>query len=169
MDPENYPTAGQAEDPVVARVSRTLSGLSEVNAKSFWIYFQILTTLGTLIISLILVATESYGNGSPVISYTVFFAIFCLLGWCVILFLLPFIKNEEEIVMALTVIIGALTGIFNLAAALAMTVRIAPGGSCSDSNYLSDNALMDGSSGRCRLVMADVAFLWFGTNNIFQR
>jgi len=156
----NYPTAGEAEDPVSARVSRTLSGLRDGTAKSSWIYPQILVTLGVLVISLILVATQPDGTSSPVVSYTVFFAIFCLLGWCVLLFLVPLIKNDEEVVIFLVVFIGALTGIFNLAAALAMTVRISPGGSCSDTNYISHNVLMGGSEERCRLALAEVAFLW---------
>ena len=164
---DQYPTAGVAENPVGARVSRTLSGMTEWNRKSVFLYIHVLISLGVLVISLALVATKPSGKSNPVVSFTVFFAIFCLLGWCVLLFLLPVFKPDPETVVGWAVGIGVTTGIFNLAAALATTVRIAPGGNCADGDYTSSNDLMDGSEERCRLVLAEVAFLW--ASNLSQR
>src|SRR5271154_6979463 len=170
----DYPTAGQVEDPVSARLSRTLSGMTEWNTKSLFAYSQIILTFCVLIVTLILISTQPSGSGTaPIVSFTLFFTFFCLLGWCVMLFLLPFSKEilaamgsdtkPMTFIISWCCVIGSFTGIFNLAAALATTVRIAPGGSCSDDSFLSTNELVGGSGERCVLVYLNIVFLWLGT------
>jgi hypothetical protein len=163
---EVYPTAGVAEDSVGARLSRNLSALRvpHADSKSFFVYLQIFVSLGAVVLSLFLVAgLPADKSNPPIVGYCVFVPVWCLLGWCVMLFLLPLLpKSEAEGVVIIVSLIGVLTGLFYLAAALALTIRIAPAGSCSDNGYLSENAIMLGSEARCRATYSLVGFLWFG-------
>jgi hypothetical protein len=178
-----FATAGVNEDPVGAQFQRNLadvtSFLSKVatglanllsalfsNARSTFMGLQVITTIGVFVINVILIATQTSGKTVPIVSFNVFFALFCLASWCVIVFAKPLgTMNDWDMGVTnfFTVLIALLSGIFNFTAALGTTLRISPAQSCTNGTYLSDNYLMQGSEERCHLIYTDIGFMWVGT------
>jgi Membrane-associating domain len=133
---------------------------------NFFIGFQILLTVTVLAVAIGLIATLPEGASSPTpISFEVFVTIFSILGWVHILFVSKHI--EEKLAKSISMAVVALSLIFYLASALALTVAIAPAQSCSDSDYTSKNKLLAGVGGsRCQLIQANIALLWIGNTDI---
>lgn len=133
------------------------------------VIIQVALTVVVLAMSLGLVSTQPSPDSVPSrISFAVFVTIFSLVG-CVFIFLLSPRIEDEGLRKGWCGIVGFLGFIFYVAGTLALTVGIAPGGSCSDDSYTTNNQLIDGVPSRCRLLQADIVFFWLGTvllNNI---
>src|SRR5215471_11001884 len=118
--------------------------------------FQVALSIIVLSLSLSLVATQPLGTSSSSrVNYVVFVMIFSLISW---FFIFVFAQRFDHLFPAreTSIVIGSITVIFYVAAALALTVGIAPGGSCTDPNYLTKNGIVAGVSSRCRVVEADI-------------
>lgn len=124
---------------------------------------QVAISVVVLSLSLSLIATQPVGTStSSRVNYVVFVTIFSLLSW---FFILVFAQRFDHLfpTRSTSIVVGSIAVIFYLAGALALTVAIAPGGSCTDPDYLGKNKIIAGVSSRCKIVEADVALLWLGT------
>jgi small basic protein len=123
---------------------------------------QVILTVLLLAMSLGLVSTQpSPDSVSSRISFAVFVTVFSLVGCVYIFFLSPRIE-DEGLRKGSCAIVGFLGFIFYIAGTLALTVGIAPGGSCSDDSFTMNNGLIDGVPSRCRLLQADIVIFWLG-------
>jgi len=123
---------------------------------------QVVMSLVILSLSLSLIATQPLGTStSSQVNYVVFVTIFSLISW---FFIFVFAPRFDHLfpTRATSIMVGSMAIIFYLAGALALTVAIAPGGSCTDRYYLTKNKLIAGVTSRCKTVEADIALLWLG-------
>jgi hypothetical protein len=124
---------------------------------------QVSISIIVLGLSLALIATQPLGTStSSQVNYVVFVTIFSLLSW---FFIFVFAQRFDHLfpTRSTSIVVGSIAVIFYLAGALALTVAIAPGGSCTDPGYLMKNKIIAGMSNRCRTIEADVALIWLGT------
>ena len=124
---------------------------------------QVVISIVVLSLSLSLIATQPLGtNTSSQVNYVVFVTIFSLISWFFI-FVLAQRFDHLFPTRPTSIVVGSMAIIFYLAGALALTVAIAPGGSCNDPNYLIKNKIVAGVQSRCTTLEADIALLWLGT------
>jgi hypothetical protein len=125
---------------------------------------QVTLTVLVLAMSLGLVSTQPPPDSVPSrISFAVFVTIFSLVG-CVYIFILAPRIEDAVTRKGSCAIVGALSFIFYVSGTLALTVGIAPGGSCLDDTYTTNNELIAGVPSRCRLLQADITMFWLGTH-----
>lgn len=121
---------------------------------------QVAISTAVLGLSLALIATQPEGSKTaPQVNYTIFVTIFSCLSWFFIFFADRF---ERKYTRSFIIAVGIVAAIFYVAAALALTVAIAPASSCSDRDFLGKNKVIAGVSSRCRMLEADIAMLWLG-------
>jgi hypothetical protein len=126
------------------------------------VVIQVTLTVLVLAMSLGLVSTQPPPDSVPSrISFAVFVTIFSLVG-CVYIFILAPRIEHEQTRKGSCLIVGTLSFIFFVSGTLALTVGIAPGGSCLDDTYTTNNELIAGVPSRCRLLQADVTLFWLG-------
>ena len=126
------------------------------------VIIQVALTVLVFAMSLGLVSTQPPPDSVPArISLAVFVTIFSLVG-CVYIFVLAHRIEDEQIRRGSCLIVGVLSFIFYVAGTLALTEGIAPGGSCTDDTYTTNNELIAGVPSRCRLLQADITMFWLG-------
>src|SRR5277367_1051914 len=126
-----------------------------------WLFIQIAITVSVLGLALGLIATQPSGAAAAQVNLAVFVAIFTLLSW---FYIFVFARRFEFYVPVkpMSIAIGFVASVFLLAAALALTVALAPAGSCESDVYLKANSIMAGIPSRCRTLEATVGLIWFG-------
>lgn len=126
---------------------------------------QVALSITALGLTIGLIATQPVGASSAQVNFIVFLIVYSLISWFYIFILAPRLEDyfgNVRIRAGITIGVGILGILFYLAGALALTVAIAPGGSCNDKAYLSSNTLLAGRSSRCHVVEADIAIVWVG-------
>lgn len=110
----------------------------------------------TLGLTASLIADSNHQN--PQVNFGLFASIFGLLFGCFYGLAAGFIELLAFPIALATIDFLNLVFTFAGATAIAAAIRVH---SCSNQDYLDDNTITQGSSGRCRKAQASVAFLYF--------